>query len=86
MATMATNVQYETTTSPAVMRPVKMAEPVCGECRYHMPRATQPGRWCTLSTAGLFAQPVTPNQTACKDFATWPEGSPAPAFLAAMGC
>jgi hypothetical protein len=85
MATMATRVEYETSTRSAVMRPVKATKPVCGECRYHMPQATQPGCWCTQSAANLFAQPVTPNQAACKDFATWPEGSPVPAFLAAMG-
>ncbi len=84
MATMATKLRYETT-GPAVLSPVTAPEPRCGDCRYHMPQATQPGCWCTLPTARLFAQPVTPVQAACGDFSTWPEGSPVPAFIAAMG-
>ena len=84
MVATARTISVETVQAPKMV-PVALEAPVCGECRYHMPRATDPGSWCTLPAAKLSAQPVTAGQTACDDFATWPEGSPVPAFLVAMG-
>ena len=59
--------------------------PACGECRYHMPRATDPSRWCTCGGSIRYADPVTVGQPACVDFVPWPEGATAPYFLDAMG-
>jgi hypothetical protein len=91
-ATMATATEEKTAVAAAgpVVEPAVMMqaaakpETICGDCRYHIPRATASGSWCAMTTAGQYDQPVVPGQAACEDFATWPEGSPAPAFLAAM--
>ena len=85
MATAMDQGQTGLTANPAVMRAVTAPAEVCGDCRYHMPQATQPERWCALPTAMLHDQQVDPGRQACQDFTTWPEGSPVPAFLAAMG-
>ena len=85
MATIATQVDYKTAAGPAVMRPVKATKPVCGECAFHMPHATRPGGWCACRAADLRWKPVAAGRAACSDFAIWPEDSPAPADIAAMG-
>jgi hypothetical protein len=66
------------------LAPVAAAKPVCSECRHHVPGATSPACWCKLPRAAQSGQPVSARQPACPDFASWPEGSPVPAFLAAM--
>ena len=83
MATMAHDVQPDAAIRP-VLTQVPSPATVCGECRHHMPRATSDGSWCALASASFFRRPVIPRQTACNDFAAWPEGSSAPAFLSAM--
>jgi hypothetical protein len=85
MATTATKVNSEMTSGPAVLRPVEASVAVCGECVFHMPHATMPGGWCACDAAELRWKPVSAGRAACGDFAIWPEGSPVPAFLAAMG-
>ncbi len=83
MATMTRQVDRETA-GPVVMRPVEAQAAVCDECAYHVPHATRPGGWCACAAADLRWKPVAAGGAACRDFATWPEGSLAPAFLAAM--
>jgi hypothetical protein len=83
MATQAFD-SSETQAERPVLKPVPAAAQVCGDCRHHVPGATSAGCWCRLTREGLYGQPVTPELTACADFAGWPEGSPVPAFLAAM--
>jgi hypothetical protein len=84
---MATQVRREAQRSaePAVvMRAVKAPATVCGECAYHVPHATRPDGWCACQDAKLRWQSVDAGGKVCENFATWPEGSRAPAFLAAM--
>jgi hypothetical protein len=70
---------------PVVMRAVvRPPATVCGDCRHHIPRATAAGSWCGLRGVRSYGEPVELRQMACRDFAGWPEGSPVPAFLAAM--
>ena len=83
MATMPSSMRPEVAARPT-LTPVPSPSTVCGECRHHMPQATSAGSWCALAGARLFGQPVTAEQAACADFATWPEGSDAPLFLSAM--
>jgi hypothetical protein len=68
----------------AVLTPVPSTVPLCGDCKYHMPYATHPGSWCTLPTASLYGQPVTPGRRCCDDAATWPEDSRAPLLVEAF--
>ena len=87
-AVMATNTVRDGTRRTAdpvvVMRAVKKTAVVCGDCRYHVPQATGPGSWCGLRGARSYEEPVEARQMACRVFEGWPEGSPVPAFLAAM--
>lgn len=85
---MAVQVRRETE-QPAepvlVMRAVEpVVQPLCGDCRFHIPYATKPGGWCACEGAELRWQQVETGRAVCADFADWPEGSPVPAFLAAM--
>jgi hypothetical protein len=85
MATSTVRGETQQKTEPAVvMRAVKAPAVVCGDCRHHIPQATGPAAWCGLRSAERFDQQVEPGQRGCEDFTTWPEGSPVPAFLAAM--
>jgi hypothetical protein len=84
MAITAREIQRQATEPAVVMREVKAPAALCGECAYHMPHATRPGGWCAKADADLRWQPVSAQREACGGFATWPEGSAAPAFLAAM--
>jgi hypothetical protein len=83
MATIQMETTYEPK-APAIVRPVGMPEMQCGECMYHIPHATRPGGWCASKQPELSWQPVDPKRTACAAATAWPEGSPAPAFIAAM--
>jgi hypothetical protein len=82
---MASQVQesFDTPVKP-VLTPVTGPAVACGDCRYHVSGATTAAAWCRLKRADAYGQPVTQAQTACADFASWPESSPVPAFLAAM--
>ncbi len=83
MATMTTQGNSEAA-DPVVVRAVEAQAAVCGECAYHVPHATIPGGWCACAAADLRWKPVPAAGAACRDFASWPEGSPASAFLAAI--
>jgi hypothetical protein len=72
-------------TEPAMMmRSVAKGDVVCGDCMFHMPHATTVSGWCACRKAELRWQPVDAARAACGVFAVWPEGSAAPAFIAAM--
>jgi len=83
---MANTVKHEAqrTVPPVVMRAVMRSVTACGDCRHHIPLATERGCWCGLRGARSYGEPVEATQMACRAFEAWPEGSPAPAFLAAM--
>lgn len=77
--------EAEQAAEPAVaMRVVQSVAAECGDCRFHVPHATKPGGWCACEGAELRWRHVETGRAACEDFAGWPEGSPVPAFLAAM--
>ena len=72
------------TTEPAVVRAVQTPASVCGDCMFHIPHATKAGGWCARDEAELRWQSVSPEREACRHAGFWAEGSPVPAFLAAM--
>ena len=85
MATIATRVRYEKAAGLTEMRLVQAPVVVCGECMFHIPHATRPGGWCACQASASRWKPVSAGRATCgSDFAPWPEGSPAQAFLAAM--
>ena len=57
---------------------------ICGDCRYHMPYATDPRSECRNPVSRYYEREVYTGQTPCATFAPWPEGSKAPLFLSAM--
>jgi hypothetical protein len=62
----------------------RTATSVCGDCRYHMPHATDPRNECTCSVSPFYEHEVFAGQPGCGGFAAWPCGSSAPLFLSAM--
>ena len=78
--------EMEQPAEPAlVLRAVEPeAQALCGDCKFHVPYATKPGGWCACASAELHLQSVRTSRAVCEDFSSWPEGSPVPAFLAAM--
>ena len=76
-----------------VMQTVRMEKQVtapvvatreCGDCRYHMPYATDSRSVCTCSASTLYEEEVFTGQPGCSGFSAWPKGSPAPLFLNVM--
>ena len=85
MATNTARGHTRRTTEPVVvMRAVKRAAVVCGDCRYHVPQATGPSSWCGRRGVRSYEEQVEARQMACRAFEAWPEDSPVPAFLDAM--
>jgi hypothetical protein len=84
MATTEIREQRGTIKVSAVMRAVQTPAVACGECIYHIPHATKPDGWCACKGSKQRWQPVEASRRVCQDFAVWPEGSPVPAYLAAM--
>ncbi len=65
--------------------PVRLAdgpEPVCGECRFHIPHLTRPGGWCACDAAELRWRMVAAGRRVCRDFAPWPGNGAAACVLA----
>jgi hypothetical protein len=69
---------------PPALRLADRPDPVCGECRFHIPHVATPGGWCACNAAELRWKPVSAEGPACDGFASWPEDGAVACFLAAM--
>ena len=84
MATARNDISTRDLDPPPAVRLADGPEPVCGECRFHIPHLTKLGGWCACDAAELRWSMVAAGRPVCRDFAPWAGNGAAACALAEM--